>query len=73
MSKSILLMNTPNTCGECQLLYYCYKYADHINMDTKPDWCPLEKLPDRQLIWYEDEASDFERGFNACLDEICKQ
>lgn len=73
MSKSILIMDTPNKCEECQLLYHCHKYEDYVNMNEKPDWCPLRKLPEREMVWYEDEASDFERGFNACLVEICKQ
>ena len=68
MSKSVLLVDTPSKCGECNLLYHCHKYESAIAMGSKPDWCPLKELPNHELVWCDD--NDWERGFNACLDEI---
>lgn len=42
--------------------------VDDIDSENKPDWCPLKPLPERELIWFEDEESDYERGFNACIE-----
>jgi hypothetical protein len=70
MSKSVLLVDTPEKCEDCKLLYHCHKYENVIIFNTKPDWCPLKELPEHELIWYEDADSDYERGFNACLDII---
>lgn len=41
-----------------------------IDSDTKPNWCPLKPAPEEQMIWYDDERSDRERGYNNCLREI---
>lgn len=77
MSKSILVIDTPETCRECPardvvFSQWCagneYRHLD--NYPTKPDWCPLKPVPEYELVWYDDEKSDWERGYNACLDEI---
>lgn len=70
MSKSILLMNTPNKCEECQLLYHCHKYEDHINMSTKPEWCPLKPLPKKIKVSYGSDEQDWEKGYNSCIEQI---
>ena len=83
MSKSILVIDTPKCCRECPV---CASYAESAfspreywcspmdNRDAepegKPDWCPLKPVPEYELVWSDDEKSDWERGYNACLDEI---
>ena len=59
MSKSILVMDTPKSCEECDIRTtddyadWCpHKKAkthiyDYIQNNTKPDWCPLKPVPDR--------------------------
>ena len=41
-----------------------------MDSETKPDWCPLMPAPEKQEIWFGDERSDWERGYNNCLREI---
>lgn len=83
MSKSILVIDTPERCSTCEFLRrtdedYCYcgrlgfDYQVNEYMRStpkgKPDWCPLLDLPEK----YEPVSMNFERGFNDCLDEILK-
>lgn len=82
MSKAILVIDMPQTCKECQIMFvddysYWCPLADehacmynHVRDNTKPDWCPLKELPEHELVWHNDNGSDYERGFNACLDMI---
>ena len=78
MDKVILVMDTPESCWQCVLHSYRYcdvagrcvdKYMD-VDAKNRPEWCPLMPIPEREFIWHDDEGSDWERGFNACLDEI---
>lgn len=55
MSKSVLVIDTPKSCRECNLKFtdeysdYCpYKKADvydYVQNNTKPENCPLSPLP----------------------------
>lgn len=83
MDKAILVIDMPNCCNECKIRFddeysnWCpcknpeengvWKYVEN---GTKPDWCPLKQLPEHKLIWQYEAADDYERGYNACLDEI---
>lgn len=85
MSKTILVIDTPQTCSDCLLLYeaefdgtpYEYRcnllYEKNLSIDEvdikKPDWCPLKDVPDK----YEPVTMNFERGWNSCIDEILKR
>lgn len=79
MSKSILVIDTPETCVECEFLAnrLCGKGRCILNKDTanvisdkgKPDWCPLKEAPKK----YKTFSMNFERGYNACVDEILKE
>lgn len=85
--KAVLVMEFPTSCGMCDLAYAdeegvnytccamnCTLDSDIIIEQTKPTWCPLKPLPEKQdikkaktmtsLTWCE--------GFNACLDNITK-
>ena len=70
MSKSILVIDTPETCENCECKYPSYKddalYDCAITGKTvpisgmvygaKPDWCPLQDIPNK----YETVSMDFE-------------
>lgn len=86
MSKSILVIDTPENCAKCDLKdgYFCGITKRWIDEDCflKPDWCPLRDLPEKKLkVKYQgngcfgiNEAmkNSFNTGFNACIDEILK-
>ena len=77
--KSILVIDTPKNCPDCQLMVdgWCYgkHYADvygELEKDKRPTWCPLKSLPQRKET---DGTEPFEifmhrEGWNQCLDEI---
>lgn len=87
MSKSILVIDTPENCNECELHaltkrdydkeFYCTpigKIVDEFaNNGTKPDWCPLKDVPEKR-----DQKTvityfdGWNSGYNACIDEILK-
>ena len=76
MSKAILVLDMPNMCCECPMFTedtshrpICAFTGFQI-IGCKDDRCPLCPLPEKELIWYEDEASDWARGYNSCIDEI---
>ena len=33
-------------------------------------YIPATEIPEKHLVWYDDERSDWQRGFNACWDQI---
>lgn len=79
MSKSVLVIDTPENCYSCYLceftlnLHYCRgKKKDIKDTSTKPDWCPLRPLPEENKA--PKVASGYELGYedgwNKCLDEI---
>lgn len=85
MSKSILIIDTPESCTNCEIRFddiysnWCpyhnpevdgvYKY---VKQRTKPDWCPLKPMPEKRTIYPGDiGASAYEaRGYNRCINEI---
>lgn len=79
MSKSVLVIDTPESCRSCYLrgftlnLQYCRgKLKDIKDTSTKPDWCPLMDLPEKDNGDYPANTSDsgFAEGWNQCIDEI---
>lgn len=81
MSKAVLVMDTPEKCASCPLktLYgdtgyyvceagrYCGKKWGRVNLDSKPDWCPLRPMPKKK----ENACSHgYAGGYNTCIDEI---
>jgi len=86
MSKSVLVIDTPSSCGECILYtgYSCHVYTRpiHCPCNTKPDWCPLSSLPERMNLrqYVENGALDMDgilnyqyaQGWNDCIEEILK-
>ena len=80
MNKAILVIDMPEYCCNCSLNFWnrCgvleakEKLSGHIeNPSTERlENCPLKPVPEEQLIWYDDERSDWERGYNNCLHEL---
>lgn len=76
MAKAMLIMDEmPTTCSECKLCGFdgvCHAVHEfcQYRFDKKQEWCPLRSVPEYEHEWYDDEKSDWERGYNACIDEI---
>lgn len=86
MSKSILVIDTPDSCTECPLKsqlydiqYICSGNHRRITIPAsknKPDWCPLQDIPSKKSVRdFNISHSDFEQrgyqqGWNACIDEM---
>ena len=70
MGKSVWVIDTPDTCENCDFLWWCHRYEEAVIMDTKPDWCPLKQLPEKlegnDFIYY--QWGDYEDGWNHCID-----
>ena len=67
MSKSVLVIDTPESCRSCYLrgftlaLQYCKVESEHIkDTSVKPDWCPLKPLPEKNTI--ENGMTDYQCG-----------
>ena len=88
MSKAILVMEMPKNCAECNLCgtqdgeYFCIpddfahylgnSYVNH-SCESKPDWCPLKPMPEKQTEESVRCYCPWEDGWNDCIDEILKQ
>ena len=81
MDKAILVSDMPSCCDECFALNDNGDYPMCLitheqrgytfkTREQKMDRCPLKPAPEEQLVWYDDEGSDWERGYNRCLHEI---
>lgn len=85
MSKAILVIDMPTRCGECPVCasyqscafsireYWCATNGKDVEPDSKPDWCPLKRVP-RMRFTYVDhddaETVNYNRGWNHCIDKI---
>lgn len=85
MSKSILVIDTPECCGKCPCFLEvatdcCGVNGKDIDSSGKPDWCPLQDVPRRKMLLGLDGASNAmeirergrQEGYNPCIDEILK-
>lgn len=78
MSKSVLVIYTPEDCESCVLhsgifRYFCKICCRYIeDLSVKPDWCPMKPLPEKDMeIYFPDEFGDgYATGWNACIDTI---
>ena len=85
MSKSVLVINTPERCIDCEIgqnysniIETCVscpiagKSALDGEAESIPDWCPLKPLPEKSTI--ENDMTDYQCGMvdgrNQCIDEI---
>ena len=74
--KSMLIIDTPESCEECPLRSYsnlalwCTPLRKTKEDD---DVCPLRPMPKKEEVSedsYVADYVDFDLGWNACLDEI---
>lgn len=51
MSKSVLVIDTPENCGKCKFIseFWCRAMNGRRvpNNDVIPNWCPLKPLPEK--------------------------
>lgn len=64
MSKAVLIMDMPDSCKDCTIMFkdeysnYCpcvrgCEYGDvydNIRNNSKPNWCPLKPLPEKYIM-----------------------
>ena len=83
MSKSVLLIDTPEDCIQCPLLTgsderMLQDENTNFNADTLDELiqtCPLKLLPEKKNMTvpvsnYEVQKNLLAEGWNACIDEI---
>ena len=86
MAKAILVMDMPSSCFNCQLCvasresstgqlcWKCMVYPTFMipkrKVGVRQGFCPLHEIPKQKVEWYDDERSNYEQGYNACIDEI---
>ena len=82
MSKSILLIDTPENCYSCCLhepirnwAYCAVKLKRIDDSSVKPDWCPLKPLPEKKeyivpIDNIESQKDIIAVGWNTCINEI---
>ena len=82
MSKSVLVIDTPENCGKCKFISTFWCRAIHCrrvpNNDVIPGWCPLKPLPERKeyiapIVNVESQKDIIAVGWNACIDAITKE
>lgn len=85
MSKSILVIDTPNYCIGCPCHFsgmsgrvWCGKENKELLADDiqtfKPDWRPLRDLPEKRNVPLQHPQLHhlMADGWNTCIDEILK-
>ena len=82
--KSILIIDTPKNCPDCQLMAdgWCYGIPSREEVQGKikylkrPSWCPLKELPRNKEIKCDWEnvvdvwIDGANYGYNKCLNDI---
>ena len=77
-----MVMDMPECCADCYCGYFerdtkelnlvCGATGEDANNVGKPDWCPLRELPEKANHSDYCDNGRFDKGWNACLDEILK-
>lgn len=76
MSKSVLVMDTPENCGKCKFIsgFWCRAMNGRRvpNNDVIPNWCPLNPLPEEkeEEYWRSKLSLAWIRGWNTCISKI---
>ena len=83
MAKAVLIMDMPEYCADCCCGYFerytkelnlvCGATGEDANNVAKPDWCPLRELPEKANHPDYCDNGRFDKGWNACLDEILEE
>ena len=88
MAKAVLVMDMPKSCGKCKFLYEFQgiKKCQLMNVlnngasmlsqstftEKRHENCPLRELPKNANHPAYCDNGRFDKGWNACLDEILK-
>ncbi len=81
MAKGIIVVDIPETCGDCACCQYDGQYdrycgvngEDLMNIDwngEKPDWCPIKPMPERAYHENYCDNGRYDKGRNDCLNEV---
>lgn len=84
MSKSVIVIDTPNSCMQCpccictEMDTYCGMNDMQLEYDFEqriyaiPNWCPLKELPKGidAYVPYDVDYYSFRRGWYDCLENI---
>lgn len=79
MSKAILIVDMPKSCGLCKLcevnIDWCnamdISLANYEEYTKRPNWCPLKEVPGKKEPDSLTDSVYFEAlGYNTCIDEI---
>lgn len=75
MSKSVLVIDTPEDCGKCKFIseFWCRAMNGRRvpNNDVIPNWCPLKPLPEKMTgVVLTEHWGGVKKGWNACIDAI---
>ena len=75
MSKSVLVIDTPENCGKCKFIseFWCRAMNGRRvpNNDVIPNWCPLKPLPEKiTRVAVTDHWNSIKAGWNNCIDAI---
>ncbi len=85
MSKSILVVDTPEYCAECPCSDDCTEVCrpldrliTEVNGECeKPDWCPLRDIPGRKPEPRHTSETAYTlgiyKGWNNCIDEVLRE
>nr|DAZ41958.1 MAG TPA: hypothetical protein [Caudoviricetes sp.] len=75
MSKSVLVIDTPENCEKCKFIseFWCRAMDGRRvpNNDVIPNWCPLKPLPEKiTRVAVTDHWNSIKAGWNNCIDAI---
>ena len=66
----MLVIDMPEKCDYCELLYHCHKDDEPYDPNTKPDWCPLREVPEKDKSFARNNAYHYQCGWNDCIDKV---
>ena len=75
MSKSLMIMDTPKSCEECDACvavlgkHYCASKRIYISKGEKDCSCPLVAVP-KKLSMENPKSIAYIQGWNDCIDRI---
>lgn len=86
MSKSVLVIDTPESCINCKIGQNMSNYMETCircpiagkcaldeEAESIPDWCPLKPLPEKMAIprgARNVDGLEYAAGYNTCINEI---
>lgn len=88
MSKAVLVMDMPDNCKDCNMSVIgrephtgqmCFRCVHHptimiLPKETKrPDWCTLKPMPEKANHPDLCDGGRYDKGYNACIDELLKE